>query len=71
MRWGITDEATNQNKTTEICLNEIRKCFNESIGPSFVVRRMKKKNWQQLMHLNIYELINIRRFSVIVTVPDF
>ena len=37
MRWGITDEAMNQNLGEEICLNEIEKCRNESIGPYFVV----------------------------------
>jgi hypothetical protein len=32
MRWGITEEMA-----TEICLEEVKKCHEQSIGPSFVV----------------------------------
>ena len=37
MRWGITDDAVEQQLVTKICLYEIEKCQKESIGPSFVV----------------------------------
>jgi len=36
MRWGITDSATSKNITTDICLNEIRSCRDESSGPFFM-----------------------------------
>lgn len=35
MRWGISDAAVKENKTIELCLNEIDKCRDESIGPFF------------------------------------
>ena len=38
MRWGITEDSTNDHSTTKICLQEIRRCQQISVGPSFVVR---------------------------------
>lgn len=35
MRWGISDIAVKENKTIEICLNEIDNCRDQSIGPFF------------------------------------
>jgi hypothetical protein len=32
MRWGVTEEMS-----TEVCLEEVKKCYEQSIGPSFVV----------------------------------
>jgi hypothetical protein len=32
MRWGITEEMA-----SEVCLEEVEKCHEHSIGPSFVV----------------------------------
>ena len=37
MRWGVPDETTVNNKTIEICLNEIKNCQKNSIGPNFIV----------------------------------
>ena len=38
MRWGVTDEATNDHSTEEICLREIHNCQRVGLGPTFVVR---------------------------------
>ena len=35
MRWGISDEAVRLNRTTEICLKEVQRCREESIGHYF------------------------------------
>jgi hypothetical protein len=37
MRWGISDEATNNHMAANICMNEIKNSQNASIGPNFVV----------------------------------
>ena len=37
MRWGVPDEITANNKTVELCLNEIKNCRANSIGPCFIV----------------------------------
>ena len=37
MRWGITPEIEDEQLVTEVCLNEIEKCQNQSLGPYFVV----------------------------------
>ena len=37
MRWGIRDEASNDHKTTELCLQELKACQRLSTGPNFVV----------------------------------
>jgi hypothetical protein len=35
MRWGISDQAVEENRIIELCMNEIENCRNESIGPFF------------------------------------
>lgn len=37
MRWGISDEATNNHMASHICINEIKNSQHASIGPNFVV----------------------------------
>jgi hypothetical protein len=37
MRWGISDEATNNHMAANICMNEIKNSQYSSIGPNFVV----------------------------------
>ena len=39
MRWGVRDEATDDHKTTELCMQEIDNCQRVSVGPNFVVIR--------------------------------
>ncbi|XP_054714444.1 NACHT and WD repeat domain-containing protein 2-like [Uloborus diversus] len=36
MRWGVTDEATDDHLTTELCMTEIQNCQRLSMGPNFV-----------------------------------
>eukprot|EP00057_Strongylocentrotus_purpuratus_P015686 XP_011670160.1 PREDICTED: NACHT and WD repeat domain-containing protein 1 isoform X1 [Strongylocentrotus purpuratus] len=36
MRWGVRDEASTDHTTTQICLREIQKCQNVSMGPNFL-----------------------------------
>ena len=36
MRWGISNDVTNTHMATQICLNEIKICQNNSIGPNFI-----------------------------------
>lgn len=37
MRWGIREDAGIDHTTTDICLQEVRKCQQISRGPNFVV----------------------------------
>jgi hypothetical protein len=37
MRWGINDESTQKNITTDLCLNEIKRAQEESAGINFIV----------------------------------
>ena len=41
MRWGIGQDANIDHTTSEICLNEIRTSKKDSIGPYFVVRKLR------------------------------
>nr|KAG5694295.1 hypothetical protein BaRGS_032013 [Batillaria attramentaria] len=36
MRWGVRDEATDDHRTTDLCLREIERCTQISTGPCFV-----------------------------------
>lgn len=38
LRWGVTRDIELTNITTQLCINEVKKCLNESIGPAFIVR---------------------------------
>ena len=38
MRWGVPEQASDNHSTTELCLQEIIKCQEVSVGPNFVVR---------------------------------
>ena len=37
MRWGVPEQASDNHSTTELCLQEILKCQEVSVGPNFVV----------------------------------
>ncbi len=37
MRWGVTDDATNEHVTEKLCLQEVANCQKLSLGPNFVV----------------------------------
>ncbi|KAH3845286.1 hypothetical protein DPMN_087562 [Dreissena polymorpha] len=38
MRWGVLDEATDEQLGTELCLKELGLCQQLSTEPSFLVR---------------------------------
>ena len=48
MRWGVRDEATDDHKTTELCMQEIDNCQRVSVGPNFVVRSCTSKGSRYL-----------------------
>ena len=37
MRWGVREDASVEHTTTEVCLQEIVNCQQDSAGPYFVV----------------------------------
>ena len=37
MRWGVPEQASNNHSTSDLCIHEIRKCQEVSVGPNFVV----------------------------------
>ena len=45
MRWGLRDEMTNDQLTTDICLREIINCRKESCGFSFVTMLDQKRGY--------------------------
>ncbi|CAF2694205.1 unnamed protein product [Rotaria sp. Silwood2] len=48
MRWGVRDEATDDHKTTELCMQEIDNCQRVSVGPNFVVFLAQKYGYRPL-----------------------
>lgn len=48
MRWGVRDEATDDHKTTELCMQEIDNCQRLSLGPNFVVFLGQKYGYRPL-----------------------
>ena len=48
-RWGIRDHDTNDHTTKEICMNEIDKCYHDSIdAPCFVFLSFNRYGWTPL-----------------------
>lgn len=45
LRWGVSEEAQKQNKTIQICLNEIRHCREVSPKPNFIVLLGERYGW--------------------------
>uniref|UniRef100_A0A1I8JF78 WD_REPEATS_REGION domain-containing protein n=1 Tax=Macrostomum lignano TaxID=282301 RepID=A0A1I8JF78_9PLAT len=37
MRWGVRDDAALEHKTTDLCIREVLKCRQVSLGPCFAV----------------------------------
>ena len=37
MRWGVPEQAADNHSTTDLCIQEIKKCQEVSVGPNFVV----------------------------------
>ncbi len=45
LRWGISQEASTDNKTMRICLNELRLCQELSPKPNFIILLGERYGW--------------------------
>ena len=48
LRWGISNEAGLDQKTMQICFDELRRCQNTSPRPNFIVLLGDRYGWQPL-----------------------
>lgn len=48
LRWGISEEAALNNKTMEICLDEITRCQYISPRPNFIILLGERYGWKPL-----------------------
>ncbi|MGO9270018.1 MAG: DUF4062 domain-containing protein [Terriglobia bacterium] len=48
LRWGVRDEAAQDQQTMEICLREIRRCQATGVQPNFIVLLGDRYGWQPL-----------------------
>ncbi len=48
LRWGISEEASIDQKTMEICLREIERCQQQSPRPNFLVLLGERYGWRPL-----------------------
>jgi len=46
LRWGVNEESQRNQKTMEICLNEIRRCQKLSPRPNFLILLGDRYGWQ-------------------------
>lgn len=56
LRWGISDEASTDNRTMSICLNELRRCQELSPRPNFIVLLGERYGWTPLPEKVMYKL---------------
>ncbi len=45
LRWGVSQEAQEQSKTIQICMNEIRHCRDVSPKPNFIILLGQRYGW--------------------------
>lgn len=48
LRWGVNEESQRNQKTLDICLNEIRRCQELSPKPNFLILLGDKYGWQPI-----------------------
>jgi hypothetical protein len=48
LRWGVSDEATLDQRTMPLCLDEIRRCQRTTPKPNFVVLLGQRYGWRPL-----------------------
>ena len=46
LRWGVNEESQRNQKTVEICLNEVERCQRISPKPNFIILLGDKYGWQ-------------------------
>lgn len=66
LRWGITDESTDDHATNSICQREIARCRSKSIGPCFVYFSTQKYGWRPLP-----PTVQQTELDVMMTAMDF
>lgn len=45
LRWGISPESTGDNRTIQICLEELRRCQEVSPRPNFIILSGERRGW--------------------------
>jgi len=48
LRWGISEEATIDQKTMEICLAEVKRCQRTHLKPNFIILLGNRYGWRPL-----------------------
>lgn len=48
LRWGVNEEIQLDQKTLDVCLNEIRRCQNISPKPNFIILLGDRYGWQPI-----------------------
>lgn len=65
LRWGITDEASVDQKTMKICLEEIKRCQEISPRPNFIALLGDRYGWMPLpVEIPLSEFAAIKAFCV-------
>ncbi|XP_053558868.1 NACHT domain- and WD repeat-containing protein 1 [Bombina bombina] len=59
MRWGVSDYATVDHKTTELCLREIEHCQKTSMGPYFMALVGQRYGFRPIPRVIYEEEFNI------------
>ncbi len=48
LRWGVSEEATRDNRTMRICLRELRRCQQDRPKPNFLILLGDRYGWRPL-----------------------
>jgi len=66
LRWGVTEEASHEQQTINICLNEIKRCQKITPRPNFIVLLGERYGW-----LPLPGQIPASEMETLLKVPDF
>ena len=62
LRWGINKEASDDNKTMQICKTELRRCQELSPKPNFIILHGDRYGWvpiPEIVPKNLYDLLDM------------
>ena len=63
LRWGVSQEASNDNRTMRVCMRELRRCLSGSTKPNFLILLGDRYGWRPLPELLPADFIErLKRF---------
>ncbi|MFA5262262.1 MAG: AAA family ATPase [Opitutaceae bacterium] len=70
LRWGISEEASRDNRTMRICLRELRRCQQDRPKPNFLILLGDRYGWRPLPEIIPATLFELLKAEFNTEVPE-